>query len=77
MAVLYQQYLVRGPLEYMRDLFATMMKITRDEAHQLALEFYAPVFMLYSLYDGCEDKQEIFDLLDNHFDNFTERLKSK
>ncbi|MBV7271831.1 TetR/AcrR family transcriptional regulator [Clostridiaceae bacterium UIB06] len=76
MSTLYQQYLVRGPLEYMKDLFVTMINITKEEAWQLALEFYAPIFILYSVYDGCEDKQKIFDLLDFHIDSFTNRIKS-
>ncbi|GAB6180390.1 hypothetical protein JCM14036_17090 [Desulfotomaculum defluvii] len=70
MTALYQQYLVSGPLEYMKDLFGAITNTSKEEAQQLALAFYAPIFTLYSLYDGCEHKQEIFDLLKTHIDNF-------
>ena len=52
MSDLYQQYLGAGPTEYMADLFAQM---TKDEENgmQLALEFYSPMFLLYSMYDAA------------------------
>ena len=36
----------------------------------LALSFYAPMFMLYSLYDGAEDKDTVFALLHTHIVRF-------
>lgn len=77
MMELYQQYLVAGPIEYMTDLFA---KMTNDvvSGKQLALEFYSPMFLLYSMYDatnGIEKKQEIVELLHNHVDRFAKRLE--
>lgn len=49
MGRLYQQYLASGPLGYVTDLFSTM---GIPDPGAAALEFYAPMFMLYSVYDG-------------------------
>lgn len=53
---LYQQYLVAGPAEYVRDLFADMGIANPKES---AEQFYAIMFFFYSLYDGGEDKEQI------------------
>ena len=50
---LYQQYLVSGPAEYVKDLFKNM-KIKNPE--EKAVEFYANMFFYYSVYDGATDK---------------------
>lgn len=69
MAALYQQYLAAGPLQYMTDLFGEMTDSAED-AGMLALSFYAPMFMLYSLYDGAEDKDTVSALLHTHIVRF-------
>ncbi len=61
MAALYQQYLASGPLDYMTELFASR-GLTR--AREKAAEFYAPMFLLYSVYDGAEDKAAVASLAD-------------
>lgn len=43
---------------------------------QLALEFYGPMFLLYSIYDGAEDKESIAPLLREHIDRFIEKIES-
>ena len=50
---LYQQYLVSGPAEYVKDLFKNM-KINNPEEN--AVKFYANMFFYYSVYDGATDK---------------------
>ena len=50
---LYQQYLVSGPAEYVKDLFKNM-KIKNPEEN--AVKFYANMFFYYSMYDGAVDK---------------------
>ena len=50
---LYQQYLVSGPAEYVKDLFKNM-KIKDPEEN--AVKFYANMFFYYSVYDGATDK---------------------
>ncbi len=72
MAGLYGQYLVSGPLGYMTDLFAAA---GRPDPRREAAEFYAPMFFLYSLYDGAEDKGEVFSLLDEILENAGNSLK--
>lgn len=74
MAKLYQNYLATGPLEYMSAIFR---KITNSDeaAMQLALDFYGPMFLLYSVYDGAEDKKAVFELLKNHIDKFISNIK--
>ena len=50
---LYQQYLVSGPAEYVKDLFKNMeIKHPEEEA----VKFYANMFFYYSMYDGAADK---------------------
>ena len=50
---LYQQYLVSGPAEYVKDLFKNM-EIKNPE--EKAIKFYANMFFYYSMYDGAADK---------------------
>ena len=50
---LYQQYLVSGPAEYVKDLFKNM-EIKNPEEN--AVQFYANMFFYYSVYDGAADK---------------------
>ena len=50
---LYQQYLVSGPTEYVKDLFKNM-EIKNPEEN--AIKFYANMFFYYSVYDGATDK---------------------
>ena len=47
-----------------------------ENAMQLALEFYGPMFLLYSVYDGAEDKESIAPLLREHIDRFIEKIES-
>lgn len=69
MTRLYQNYLASGPLEYMAAIFR---KITDSDAAamQLALEFYGPMYLLYSVYDSAEHKEKITSLLDAHIERF-------
>lgn len=71
MSDLYQNYLGTGPLEYMTKIFKKMTK-SKPKARQLALEFYGPIFILYSVYDGAEEnsKKSVFVQLENHIKNF-------
>lgn len=73
MAELYRKYLGSGPVRYMTAVFS---KITGsgNSAEQLALEFYGPIFLLYSLYDGAENKENIILMLDTHIDRFIEKI---
>ena len=75
LARLYQDYLAAGPAEYMAAVFRKLTDSDED-AMQLALEFYGPVYLLYSVYDGAADKASVAPLLNAHIDRFIARIES-
>ena len=70
MQKLYQQYLVSGPAEYVRDLFKNM-KIKNPEEN--AVKFYANMFFYYSMYDGAADKAK--SQFEQMLDKIAEEMK--
>lgn len=70
MAKLYQHYLAEGPLQYMETIFNGIVE-NREDAKQLAINFYGPIFLLYSIYDGSENKQDVMNQLDTHVERFS------
>ena len=70
MARLYQTYLAEGPLSYMETIFEGLTGNAK-EAKQLALDFYGPIFLLYSVYDGTEEKEGVVKLLEQHMEHFS------
>ena len=75
MAQLYQKYLAGGPLTYMEALFAGMLE-DEEKARQAALDFYGPIFLLYSIYDGADDKSRVIKSLEEHMDHFQQKMKA-
>ena len=75
LAQLYHDYLATGPTEYMAAIFRKMTD-SDDAAMQLALEFYGPMFLLYSVYDGASDKESVASLLRTHIDRFITKIES-
>jgi len=73
-AALYQNYLASGPVAYMAEIFRTMTD-SNESAMQLALEFYGPIYLLYSIYDGTEDKEAVIQQLQTHIDRFIRRME--
>lgn len=73
MALLYENYLSIGPLKYIADIFSCV-EDTEKSPIQSALAFYAPMFLLYSVYDTSSDKEHVFSLLDEHIDRFMSAL---
>lgn len=69
MGTLYQQYLVSGPVGYVADLFSSL---GIPDSEKKAAEYYAPMFLLYSMYDGAGDKAAITALADDLLDDFPE-----
>ncbi len=69
MARLFSQYLAGGPLEYVEDILFGICG-ERHKARRLAIDFYAPVFLLYSVCDGAEDKAAAVELLRGHLNGF-------
>ena len=75
LARLYQKYLAAGPLDYIAAIFR---ELTGDDktGMQLALEFYGPIYLLYSIYDGAEDKIPVSALLNTHIDRFIAQVEA-
>ena len=69
---LYQQYLVSGPAEYVKDLFKNM-KIKDPEEN--AVKFYANMFFYYSVYDGAADKAKAKCQFEQMLDKIVEEMK--
>ena len=75
LAQLHHDYLAGGPLEYMVAIFRKLTDSDED-AMQLALEFYGPMYLLYSVYDGAEEKESVSSLLATHINHFIARIES-
>ena len=69
---LYQQYLVSGPAEYVKDLFKNMeIKNPEEEA----VKFYANMFFYYSVYDGATDKTKVKCQFEQMMDKIVVEMK--
>lgn len=75
MADLYQKYLVSGPIDYMTYLFAGITG-KKEEAKQLAIEFYGSIFLMYSLYDNKREEDDLAEMLKKHVDRFSKKMDS-
>ncbi len=69
---LYQQYLVSGPAEYVKDLFKNM-EIKNPE--EKAVKFYANMFFYYSVYDGAADKAKVKCQFEHMLNKIVEEMK--
>lgn len=81
MAELYSQCIVEGPVSYMEDLFRELTKkgvFKEENPGQLAVEYYAPLFLLISLSDKKGETEEYGQILRNHTKRFMQshRVKS-
>ena len=69
---LYQQYLVSGPADYVKDLFKNMeIKNPEEEA----VKFYANMFFYYSVYDGTSDKVKVKCQFEQMMGKIVEEMK--
>ena len=75
LAQLYHDYLATGPTKYMAAIFRKLTD-SDDAAMQLALEFYGPMFLLYSVYDGANKKESVAPMLCAHIDRFIAKIES-
>ena len=69
---LYQQYLVSGPAEYVKDLFKNM-EIKNPEEN--AVKFYATMYFYYSIYDGAADKTKAKSQVEQMLGKIVEEMK--
>ena len=73
---LYQKCLVSGPVSYMEDLFREMMEQgiwNKSNPKQLALEFYAPFYLLISISDAMPNKEDAANLLTVYIERFIKK----
>lgn len=73
MAALYHNCIAAGPVAYMEDIFRGMMAwglLREADPKQLALEFYAPLFLLISMSDHAENRADYPALLEQHIRRF-------
>lgn len=79
MARLYSQCIVRGPVEYMTDLFRELInkgELNPGDPAELAVEYCGPFFLLISMYDGSERPAEGMDILQRQTRAFMERHRA-
>ena len=74
MGRLYRQYLSAGPLGYVADLLRAQ---GIPDPERRAAAFYGPMFLLYSVYDGAEDKKAVTVLLDEHLDRTQKEMEGE
>ena len=55
--------------------FRKMLTLEQYREPQTALDFYGPIFLLYSIYDGAEDKSHVIKLLEEHMDHFLQEMQ--
>lgn len=75
---LYHEYLTDGPLRYMTELFELLIEkecFIQENAKFLALEFYAPIFVLMAEYDRGMERTEIIDQLNQHIEHFANHYR--
>ena len=59
----------------MREIFLPLCGDSRT-ARLRALEFYAPMHLLYSMYDGAAEKCAVLPLLEDYIDGFCSRFSA-
>ena len=73
MAELYHGCITSGPVAYMEDVFRELMKkgvLRKDDARQLAFEFYAPFLLLLNMYDATGEGDNLTEILKKHIGRF-------
>lgn len=72
---LYQDCIVSGPVSYIEDIMREMMahgSIRQAVPKQLAVEFFAPLFLLISMSDGQNFNLDAKAILEAHIERFVE-----
>lgn len=76
LAQLYQENLASGPVKYMAAIFSPLTD-SDETAMQLALDFYGPMYLLYSVYDGAAEQSAVAPMLEAHIDRFIAKLEGE
>lgn len=74
MAELYRNYISSDPLEYMTEVFGGL-GYSAEKSKKLSLDFYSPMYMLYTVYDESENKEEVVNRATEHIKVFIDNLK--
>ncbi|MGN0702668.1 MAG: TetR/AcrR family transcriptional regulator [Lentihominibacter sp.] len=78
MARLYSQCIVRGPVEYMTDLFRELIKkgeLAQGNPADMAVEYCGPFFLLINMFDGSGNPGEGISILQRQTRAFMERFR--
>ena len=75
MAQLYQNYLASGPLTYIESFVFRNARRRKEKLDRQHLIFMDLFFLLYSIYDGAEDKSHVIKLLEEHMDHFLQEMQ--
>jgi AcrR family transcriptional regulator len=78
MANLLRQYLTGGVIAYTRDLMREMAELSPGRGKDpqiLALEYFAPIYMMMNLRDDPENKEDAVQMVEKHIDYFMESLR--
>ena len=73
MAELYSQCIIAGPVAYMENLFRELIQkgvLKEENPRQLAVEYYAPLFLLISMFDKVGENEDFLENLRNHTEHF-------
>lgn len=77
-AELYGNCVTFGPVAYMKDIFDRMIAngiIKQQNSKELAIEYYAPLYLMIEMSDGSDNKKEYTELLEQHIENFITQHK--
>lgn len=80
MGRLYRGCLSQGPVAYLEDIFREMMKagaLRQGDPRQLALFYFAPVYLLIQLSDGPQPPKDAEQLLTAHIEEFRIRYATE
>lgn len=76
MAELYSKCLIAGPVSYMEDLFCALTKkgvLKGENPRQIAVEYYAILFLLINMFDKTGENEEYIEILSNHTKHFMQK----
>jgi AcrR family transcriptional regulator len=80
MAALLNQYLTGGVIGYTEDLIREAASPTASKGKDpkvLAVQYFAPIYMMMNLYDSAVDKDAITRMAEKHIDYFIESMDYK
>ena len=78
MKELYSQCIAAGPVGYMEDLFRELIRkgvVKEENPRQLAVEYYAPFFLLISMSDKNGKKEDYTEILRSHTERFMQSYR--